>query len=97
MSLTEHANSLEIAGVTGHSPAREIVEFRVPKQQLHNAQILCAPIDQRRFGSPHRVRAVVGWIESEGLDPGLENSSVLPCSQVWRIMNSTGKHEVVRL
>ncbi|MBA3591278.1 MAG: hypothetical protein H0W38_17275 [Methylibium sp.] len=35
------------------------LEFGMAEQQLHGPQALCAPIDQRRLGSPHRVRAVV--------------------------------------
>lgn len=33
-------------------------QFAVTKQQLHGAKILCSPIDQCRFGSPHRVGSV---------------------------------------
>ena len=48
------------------------LKFAVAKQQLHGAQVLRASIDQRRLGSPHRVRAVVCRIKTEFLDPVLQ-------------------------
>jgi len=43
---------------------------------------LRAPIDQRRLGSPHRVRAVLCRVKAKLLDPALKDSGVLPRSQV---------------
>lgn len=42
---------------------------------------------QRHLGAPHRVRAIVCGIKSKFLDPALEDSSVLPRSQMWRFVN----------
>ena len=39
-------------------------------------------INQRCLGTPHRVRAVVGRIKPEFLNPVLEDPSVLPRSQM---------------
>jgi Protein of unknown function (DUF1810) len=38
---------------------------RCYEQQLNSPQILRAPIYESRLRSPHRVRAVVCWVESE--------------------------------
>jgi hypothetical protein len=52
------------------------------REQLHGAQVLCAPVDQRRLGAPHRMRAVVGWIEAEFLNPAFVDPGVLPRPQM---------------
>ena len=67
---------------TGHSPAREIVQLGMPKQQLHCTQILRAPIDQRRLGPSHRVRPVVGAVQTQFVDPVPEDPGVLSGPQM---------------
>ena len=49
---------------TGHSPAREIVQLGMPKQQLDCSQVFGSFVDQCRLGSPHRVRAVNRRVEA---------------------------------
>jgi hypothetical protein len=69
----------------------------VAKQQLHGAQVLGATVDQRRLGSPHRMRAVLSGIETKFLDPAPENSSVLPRAQVWRGVDAAREQEILGL
>jgi hypothetical protein len=66
----------------GHSPAREIVKFCMAQQQLDRAQILGAPIDQRRLRAMHRVGAVRCVIQSNRSDPTMNGASVLACRHV---------------
>jgi hypothetical protein len=54
------------------------LQLGVSEQQLHGSEVLGAPVDQRRLGTTHRVRAVVRRVESEFFDPAFEDSSVLP-------------------
>ena len=53
-------------------------QLAMPKQKLNRSQILRPLVDQCRFGSPHRVRAVDRWIEADGSNPLLDYTSVLP-------------------
>jgi len=69
----------------------------VAKQQLHGPQVFRPPVDERRLGSPHRVRAVACRVKTEFLDPVFKDSGVLPGSQVGRVVNAARKHKVVRL
>jgi hypothetical protein len=39
-------------------------QFGMPEQQLNGLQILGAPIDQRRFRPPQRMRPIAGGIQS---------------------------------
>ena len=59
------------------------LQLRVAEQQLHGAQILRSLVDQRCLRPPHRVRAIVGWVETQFLDPAFKDPSVLPRSQMW--------------
>jgi hypothetical protein len=70
------------ADITGHRPAPEIVQLGVPKQQLNGAQILRAPIDQRRLGPSHRVRPVVGAVQAQIVDPVSKVPGVLSGPQM---------------
>ena len=38
------------------------LQLGMPEQQLHGAQVLGPPIDQRRLGPSHRMRPVVGRV-----------------------------------
>jgi len=61
-----------VASTTGHRPALAIVQLGVPEQQLHGTKVLCAPVDQRRFGAPYRVRNKDACVERGphlGYDP----------------------------
>lgn len=59
------------------------LQLRVPEQQLHCAQVLCTPVDERGLCSAHRVRAVLCAIETKLLDPVSKNSGVLAGAKVW--------------
>lgn len=52
-------------------------KLRVSQQQLDCTQILRALVDQRCFGSPHRVRAVGGWIKPGSFSPVMHYPGVL--------------------
>jgi len=47
------------------------------QQQLHGAQVLRAPVDQRRLRPAHRVRPVVGAVQTKLVDPMPEDPRVL--------------------
>lgn len=40
-------------------------------------------VDQRRLGPSHRVRPVVGAVQTEFIDPVAEDPCVLPRTEVW--------------
>jgi hypothetical protein len=50
------------------------LEVHALLEQQHGSQHFCAAVDQRRLGAPCRVRAVVGGIEAEFLDPAYADS-----------------------
>jgi len=52
-------------------------QLGVSKQQLNGAQILHALVDQRHFGSPHRVRPVGRWIKPGSFGPAMHDPRVL--------------------
>ena len=58
------------------------LELGVPKQQLHGAQVLGAPVDQRRLGPAHRVGAVVGTVQPKFIDSMPEDPGVLAGAQM---------------
>ena len=66
------------------------------KEQLHGAQVLGPPINQRRLGSPHRVRPVLRWVKAKLLDPALKESGVLTRPQVRRVVDAAREQELVR-
>ena len=41
------------------------LKFGMAKQQLHGAQVFCAPLDQRRLGSPQRERPPKALLKPE--------------------------------
>ena len=53
-----------------------------PEQQLHGAQVLGAPVDQRRLRPAHRVRPVVGAVQAQLVHPVPKNPGVLSGSQM---------------
>lgn len=55
------------------------LQFGMAEQYLDGPQVLRALVDQRRFGSPHRVRAVDRRIEADGGNPLMDDPGVLPC------------------
>ena len=77
--------------------ANRRLEFRVTEQKLHGAQVLRTPVDQRRLGSPHRVRAVVCRVKAKLHDPTLEDAGVLARPQMRRVMIAAREHEVIGL
>ena len=67
------------------------------QQQLHGAQVLGSPVDQRYLGSAHGVRPVIGWVQSKLLYPALKDPGVLARPKMRRVMHTTGEDEVVGL
>ena len=63
------------------------------KKELDRAQVLRAPIDQRRLGPPHRVRGVRRWIQSQLIDPVAEDARVLASSKMRRPVQRLGKRK----
>ena len=52
-------------------------QLGVSQEQLNGPQVLGALVDQRRFGSPHRVRPVCRWIQARGFGPVMHEPRVL--------------------
>jgi hypothetical protein len=53
------------------------LQLRVPKQQLHGAQVAGLSIDLCCLGSPHRVGAVVGRIKPNAFYSAVHDAYVL--------------------
>ena len=68
----------------------------VSEEQLHSAKVLGAPIDQRRLRPSHRVRAVVGAVQAQVVNPMLEDPRVPPGSEMRRVMEPAGEEEGFR-
>jgi len=73
------------------------LEFSVPKQELNSPKVLGAALDQRRLGPTHRMRTVCRRIESDLLNPVVDNPRLLARAQVWRCVDPAGKEVAVRL
>jgi len=73
-----YARLSAFAWAAGHSPAREIVQLRVPQQQLNCTQVFCFLVNQCCFGSAHRMCAIDGGIKTNFCDPSMNDPSVLP-------------------
>ena len=63
-------------GVTGHSPARDIIDARVAQKKLGRPQVPGAAIDDRHFGSPHRVRGEFQRVEPDAAHPFRDEARV---------------------
>jgi hypothetical protein len=53
--------------------------FRVAEQQLYSAQILGSSINQRCFCPPQRMSAVTRSVQSQRLNPRIDDPSILAC------------------
>ena len=53
------------------------LQFGMAEENLDGPQVFRAFVDQRGFGSPHRVRAVDRRIETDGCNPLMDNPGVL--------------------
>jgi hypothetical protein len=73
------------------------LKLGVPEEQLHGAQVLGTPIDQRRLRPPHRVRPVVGAVKTQLVDPVPEDPGVLPSAEMRGVVEPAGKQEVFLL
>lgn len=70
-------------------------KLRVSRQQLDGTQILRALVDQRGSCSPHRVRAVGGWIKPGRSSPVMHYSGVLASRDMGRPRHSARKQELI--
>src|SRR5438552_6369015 len=84
-------------GATGHSSAREIVKFALTQEKLDGPEIPGAPIDQRRFRTPQRMRAVGSRIRSNRRHPTPADSGILARRKMRRLRNAARKYELIRL
>src|SRR5262245_13038162 len=80
----EHQRTVRSAhlSTTGHSPARDIVDPRVPKKELSRAQVSGATIDQGHLRAPHRVRREFQWVEADAAYPFGDETRILARRQV---------------
>ena len=58
------------------------LQLGMAQQQLHSAQVLSAPVDQRRLRPAHRMRPTVGAVQAQLVDPVPENPGVLAGAEV---------------
>src|SRR5262245_6736519 len=56
-------------GVTGHSPARDIIDLLVPKKQLRRTQVPRATVDESHLCTPHGVRRKFQPVETDPTHP----------------------------
>ena len=56
-------------GVTGHSPARDIINFLVPKKQLRRPEVPRAAVFQSHLCAPHRVGRKLQPVEADPAHP----------------------------
>jgi hypothetical protein len=54
------------------------LKFGVPERELNSSEVLGPTIDQRRLGSTHRMRTVRRRVETNLLDPAVDDPRVLP-------------------
>jgi len=57
-------------------------QLGMSEEQLYGAKVLGAPIDQGRLRPAHRVRSIVGAVQSQVFNPMLEDPCVLPGSEM---------------
>jgi len=74
--------------------ADRALDLRMSKKQLDGAQVARAAIDQNRLRSPQRVRAELGWIESDAGHPFVDETRVLPRREPVRSIATTGEQEL---
>ncbi|SAL05182.1 hypothetical protein AWB78_07344 [Caballeronia calidae] len=60
------------------------LQFGMCKEQLNCAQIFRSPIDQRSFGTAHRVSPIRRVVEPNRCNPAVNIPRVLPCRQMRR-------------
>ena len=56
-------------GVTGHSPARDIINFLVPKKQLRRPQVSRATVYEGHLCAPHRMGRKLQPFETDTAHP----------------------------
>ena len=54
------------------------IDLAVPQENLHGAEILRLPVEQRRLGATQRVRAILSLISLHQRDPLLHHPRILP-------------------
>jgi hypothetical protein len=64
------------------------------QQELHSAQILRSPVDQRGFSASHGMGSVGRVIEAELLDPAVQDTGVLTSADMCRV-SSTAREQVI--
>jgi hypothetical protein len=83
MSRELLARQMVFLQATGHSPEREIVNFGVTQRQLNCPEVFGTALNQGRLGPSHGMCSILGWIQTNFLDPTIQNSGVLSCAKVW--------------
>lgn len=68
--------------------ANRSLQLSVPKEELNGPEVLGLPIYQGRLGPPVRVRPVARLVQSQPLDPGIDDSGVLPGGKVGLAVQS---------
>ena len=73
------------------------LKFALTQEKLDGPEIPGAPIDQRRFRTPQRMRAVGSRIRSNRRHPTPDDSGILARRKMRRLRNAARKYELIRL
>jgi hypothetical protein len=76
--------------------ANRTLELGVAQQELHGAQVLGPPINQRRLCATNGMGSIRRLIKAHFLDPGVDNPSILSGAQMRRPTDAASKERVVR-
>lgn len=71
------------------------LQLGVPEERLNSTQVLGSTVDERRLRPAHRVRTVIGAVQSKLIDPVPKDAGVLPGAQMWGGAKAAGKQEVL--
>jgi hypothetical protein len=67
--------------------AHRALQFRVAQEQLHDAQVLGSPVNQRRLRTSQGVRAIRAGIETDLPNPTTHDPRILPRGQPASVAN----------
>jgi len=71
-------------------------KFGMAEEELNRTEILGPSVDQRRFRTSQRMRAVARRVQSNRGNPRSNDSRVLPGREMRRLRNATRKEELLR-
>jgi hypothetical protein len=64
------------------------------QQKLDGSQVFRSPVDKSWLCPTHGVRAICGMIESNLIEPLVNDTRILPGGNVWRVSDPTSSQIV---